>query len=213
MTLRDTPPFRADHVGSLLRPAQLLQARRAAGRRRDRRRRAARRRGRGDPRRRRGCSATSGLQLGDRRRVPPDLLAHGLHLPARRGRRRPTEDPGAHAQRGRRGRVHRRRRCRSTPRSGCTRPSSATTSRSWPVHVDPASRQADDPVAVDGALPRRPGGDRPGGLPGRGAVLGRPVAPRTPPRSRPVAELGCRYLQLDDTSLAYLNDPRAARPS
>ena len=33
MTLRDTPPFRADHVGSLLRPANLLKAReqRAAG--------------------------------------------------------------------------------------------------------------------------------------------------------------------------------------
>ncbi|HVS84269.1 MAG TPA: hypothetical protein VHD91_01395, partial [Gaiellaceae bacterium] len=27
MALRDTPPFRADHVGSLLRPPQLLQAR------------------------------------------------------------------------------------------------------------------------------------------------------------------------------------------
>jgi 5-methyltetrahydropteroyltriglutamate--homocysteine methyltransferase len=27
MTLRETPPFRADHVGSLLRPARLLQAR------------------------------------------------------------------------------------------------------------------------------------------------------------------------------------------
>jgi 5-methyltetrahydropteroyltriglutamate--homocysteine methyltransferase len=34
MTVRDTPPFRADHVGSLLRPAALLAARedRAAGR-------------------------------------------------------------------------------------------------------------------------------------------------------------------------------------
>ena len=34
MTLRDTPPFRADHVGSLLRPPELLQAREdhAAGR-------------------------------------------------------------------------------------------------------------------------------------------------------------------------------------
>jgi 5-methyltetrahydropteroyltriglutamate--homocysteine methyltransferase len=33
MTLRETPPFRADHVGSLLRPAHLLEARqqRAAG--------------------------------------------------------------------------------------------------------------------------------------------------------------------------------------
>src|SRR3954467_8654738 len=27
MALRDTPPFRADHVGSLLRPPQLLRAR------------------------------------------------------------------------------------------------------------------------------------------------------------------------------------------
>ena len=34
MTLRDTPPFRADHVGSLLRPPELLRAREehAAGR-------------------------------------------------------------------------------------------------------------------------------------------------------------------------------------
>ena len=33
MTLRDHPPFRADHVGSLLRPARLLdaRARKAAG--------------------------------------------------------------------------------------------------------------------------------------------------------------------------------------
>jgi 5-methyltetrahydropteroyltriglutamate--homocysteine methyltransferase len=27
MAQRDTPPFRADHVGSLLRPPELLQAR------------------------------------------------------------------------------------------------------------------------------------------------------------------------------------------
>ena len=34
MALRDTPPFRADHVGSLLRPPELLEAREdhAAGR-------------------------------------------------------------------------------------------------------------------------------------------------------------------------------------
>ena len=29
MTARSTPPFRADHVGSLLRPPELLDARRA----------------------------------------------------------------------------------------------------------------------------------------------------------------------------------------
>jgi 5-methyltetrahydropteroyltriglutamate--homocysteine methyltransferase len=43
MTLRDTPPFRADHVGSLLRPPELLRARseHAAGRLDDARLRAA----------------------------------------------------------------------------------------------------------------------------------------------------------------------------
>jgi 5-methyltetrahydropteroyltriglutamate--homocysteine methyltransferase len=43
MTLRDTPPFRADHVGSLLRPPELLRAREehAAGRLDDARLRAA----------------------------------------------------------------------------------------------------------------------------------------------------------------------------
>ena len=42
------PPFRADHVGSFLRPQRLLEARDAARPRRDRRRGAARGRGRGD---------------------------------------------------------------------------------------------------------------------------------------------------------------------
>ncbi len=36
---------------------------------------------------------------------------------------------------------------------------------------------------------------------------GRDLSPPTPTRVRRLAELGCRYLQLDDTSLAYLNDP------
>ena len=30
---------------------------------------------------------------------------------------------------------------------------------------------------------------------------------------RRLGELGCRYLQLDDTSLAYLNDPRSGSTS
>ncbi len=38
--------------------------------------------------------------------------------------------------------------------------------------------------------------------------LGRPRPRRTPTRSPAAsADLGCTYLQLDDTSLAYLNDP------
>ena len=52
-------------------------------RRAHRRRRAARDRGRGDPRGR--AQAGGGRPaVGHRRRVPPRLLAHGLHLPARR---------------------------------------------------------------------------------------------------------------------------------
>ena len=43
MAARDTPPYRADHVGSLLRPPALLQGARGLRQRHDRRRRAARR--------------------------------------------------------------------------------------------------------------------------------------------------------------------------
>ena len=35
-----------------------------------------------------------------------------------------------------------------------------------------------------------------------------PTSPRRTPSRCAVADLGCTYLQLDDTSLAYLNDPR-----
>ena len=68
-------------------------------------------------------------------------------------------------------------------------------------------RQADDPLALDAALPRRPGGDRPGRLSRDGRLLARPrrgLCRRRSPASR---RSGCTYLQLDDTSLAYLNDP------
>ena len=84
MSWRTEPPFRADHVGSLLRPPALLQAARAdhaAGT--HRRRRAARGRGRGDPRRRAHAGGHRPAAR-DRRRAAPRLLAHGLHLPARR---------------------------------------------------------------------------------------------------------------------------------
>ncbi len=52
-------------------------------RREDRRGRAARDRGRGDPRGRADAGG-GGAAVGDRRRVPPGVVAHGLHLPARR---------------------------------------------------------------------------------------------------------------------------------
>jgi hypothetical protein len=81
MTSMLHPPFRADHVGSLLRPPELLEARATSPPARSTPR-AARDRGRGDPR---GVRCRRGRAAGgDRRRVPPRLVAHGLHLPARR---------------------------------------------------------------------------------------------------------------------------------
>ena len=128
---RTTPPFRADHVGSLLRPPELMRAREefAAGRISADELRAVE--DEADPRRRQDAGGRR-APVGDRRRVPPRDLAHGLHLPARRGR---AAAPGGHhgpvPQRRRRHRVqagvdpHRREDPRSSTRS------SGTTSNSW----------------------------------------------------------------------------------
>ncbi len=85
MSIRETPPFRADHVGSLLRPPELTRARArwrageidadsAVG---DRERR---------DRRRDRVAAQHRSEDGDRRGVPAHVLAHGLHLLAGRDR-------------------------------------------------------------------------------------------------------------------------------
>ena len=77
------PPFRADHVGSLLRPKEVLQARdefaqgeisaeQLAQVEDDAIRDDHPHAGRGRP------------QVRDRRRAAPPVVAHGLHLPARR---------------------------------------------------------------------------------------------------------------------------------
>ena len=47
----------------------------------------------------------------------------------------------------------------------------------------------------------------PSRLPGSRRVLGRPDR-RLREEMRRLGELGCTYLQLDDTSLAYMNDPQ-----
>ena len=87
MAGRTTPPFRADHVGSLLRPPELLRARdeAAAGRLDADELRAVE-----DEAIREAVRLQEevGPARGDRRRAPPRLLAHGLHLPARRHQRR-----------------------------------------------------------------------------------------------------------------------------
>ena len=78
------PPFRADHVGSLLRPQELHDARDKARAGEMSCRRAAAVAGQAHPRGRRqaGVGRHAG---GDRRRVPPRLVAHRLPRRLRRG--------------------------------------------------------------------------------------------------------------------------------
>ena len=92
MSARTKPPFRADHVGSLLRPPEVLTARedRAAGTIDDDALREIE-----DAAIRDVIALPGGgrPEVDHRRRVPPDVLAHGLHLLARRhhaGRRTST---------------------------------------------------------------------------------------------------------------------------
>ena len=89
-TAMATPPFRADIVGSFLRPAAVKAARKAhfedntiVGRG------AEGDRGRGDHRRHPHAGERR-AQGGDRRRVPPRLVALRLHGHARRARYRPA---------------------------------------------------------------------------------------------------------------------------
>ena len=77
--------------------------------------------------------------------------------------------------------------------------------------VDARHSEADDPVAEHGPLPRRPRGDRRGRLPRHRSSSGPTSSPPTARRCGGSTTLGCAYLQFDDTSLAYLNDPEQRR--
>ena len=204
------PPFRADHVGSLLRPPAIHVARGRRARRRDRRRRAARAsRTRRSPRRpasskRPGCAASP----------TASSAATWFHLDflaaARRRRRRPATSPPAPTPPET---VH-----MTPPKLSVVGPLRHVRD----IQVDdfrylaptaPQDAEGLDPVADDGPLPRRAGGDRHRGVPRPRRVLRRPRRSATATRSTRSTPPGCRYLQLDDTNLAYLCDPvmRAGR--
>ena len=202
-------PFRADHVGSLLRPPELLQARGGAQGRSSPRRGAAPRSRTRRSARRCGCrrrSASKGVTDGE---YPPRLLAHGFSLPDRR-RHQGRQDKLTIQFHNESGDVE------FTPGGAAHhRQADAATRRSSP-RISPILKsvaptgdaEADHPVAVHDALPRRPRRDRRArSIPTSTPFwhdLGRRSMPR---RSRRCGKLGCTYLQLDDTSLAYLNDP------
>ena len=201
-----TPPFRADHVGSLLRPAELLRARaeHQAGRISAEELRRVEDAAIRDVVR---MQQEVGLTGRDRRRVPARLVAHGFPLPDRRRRQdrpdaaHPVPERGRHGRGGARGLSHRRQ---ADARQHDLRRGFRLSEIGGARRND---RQTDDPVAVDAALSRRTGGDRRGRLSRHGGHSGTTSPRSTRKRSRPCTRLGCTYLQLDDTSLAYLNDP------
>ena len=130
------------------------QARERARRRAPRRRRAARRRGRRDPRRR--AQAGGGrAAVGHRRRVPPRVVAHGLHLPARRHHARRGAHPGPVPQRGGDDRLRAGRDARRGPRRRCTEPIFADAFAFLQSMRDDGDAEAHDPLAEHGPLPRR----------------------------------------------------------
>ena len=171
MSLRTTPPFRADHVGSLLRPPELLRRARRLRRRAHRRRCAARRRGCGDHGRRQAAGGRRPAG-GHRRRVPPRVVAHGLHLPARRHPRGRRAHARAVPQRGRR---HRVQPGQARVYDTVTLPKTIFGEHFTYLKSQVTTRraEADDPVAEHGPLPQRPAVHRHRRVPGHGRVLER----------------------------------------
>ena len=157
------PPFRADHVGSLLRPAELLRARaeHQAGRISAEELRRVEDAAIRDAAR----AARDRARSGDRRRVSPRLVAYGFPVPDRRSREDRPEAAHPVQERVRPGRGGARRvshRRQADPRQH-------DLCRGFRLsEIGRARRdggEIDDPVALDAALPRRPGGDRRGRLP------------------------------------------------
>ena len=210
MTARTTPPFRADHVGSLLRPPALPRAR-------DRYARgevsADELRAAEDDAIRDAVALQEsvGLAAGHRRRVPPRVVEHGL--PVRAGRDRPrraaTADRVAH------------------PLGETLHADFPAVKVDGPIRLEhtifgdhftflqsavtTAAAEALDPVPQHAAQPAaQPGRACIGPYTDLDGVLGRRDAAYQA-EIRALHDLGCRYLQLDDTSFAMFSDPRSPR--
>ena len=141
-----------------------------------------------------------------RRRVPPHLLPHRLpdQLVGRR-------DQGRHQrqlpQRGRQRRFRAAGDARHRQGAPRRSRSSAPTSSSC-KSVTTAHAEGHDPVADDAALPRRPRRDQPRRLSGPRGVLRRRGAGLSRRARRSRRAPAARYVQLDDTNLAYLCDEK-----
>ena len=214
MSENTLPPFRADHVGSLLRPPALLAGARG-------------------PRGRHASTPTSCARSRTTRSATSIALQERRRPAGRHRRRVPPPRPGTWTsstssaasrkvqgetlhvhfqQRARASTTARRRRMRVDGSiDAAARRSSATHFAFLRDNVDDRHAEADDPVAEHGPLPRR-ATRRSTSRSTRTSTqfwadLPRPTRDEIPASATSAA----RYLQLDDTSLAYVNDPRAAR--
>ena len=205
MSLRTTPPFRADHVGSLLRPRTLLQAREEA--------------------------ASGAISPDDLRAVEDAAIRDAMTMQEDIGLRSVTDGEFRRASwhmdfiyeiagvekaeqamksvfhnEKRRYRVHPDRRCGSPASSGWITRSSGRRSSFSATPSPPATPKLTIPAP---SLVHYRGGP---------AAIDHDVYPDMDEfwddlgaayadEVRRLAAIGCTYLQLDDTSLAYLNDP------
>ena len=191
------PPFRADHVGSILRSAPLKDAR---AKREKGEITAAQLKAVEDTEIKKiiGKQEEIGLQLVDRRRIPPLLVAFRFSRRARRGRglHEPTtasSSPGVETKpRGVRvaGKVHLQ---------------AASLRRAFQVREGKHQGHAEDDHsgAVGAALPRRPQGHLERRLSGPRRIL-RDLGQAYKDVVKAFYDAGCRYLQFDDTVWAYL---------
>ena len=211
MAARTSPPFRADHVGSLLRPPALLTARDELAAGRIDGRRAARRRGRGDPRRGRAAARGGAADAtdGEFRRARGTWTSSTRSAgSAGRGR----DAARCSSQRGGRHRLRppamqRGRRRSALPRDDLRRR----------VHVPArhASTTATPKLTIPSpSMVHYRGGrvvDRRGRLPRPRRVLGRPRRPRTREEVRRLDELGCTLPAARRHQPRLRQRPRAAR--
>ena len=180
----DRPPFRADHVGSLLRPRRAARGARAGGERRDRPARAARGRGRVHTRSR-GAAGVGRAAEHHRRRVPARLVAHRFPARLRRRRRRAERDlRRASFGRGRAAAVH----------AGDAQDPAHEAEHARPLQLPEVGHHAHaqvlHAVARDAARARRPRGAEEGPIPtstSSGPISRRPTARRSPISTPPAA--------------------------
>jgi 5-methyltetrahydropteroyltriglutamate--homocysteine methyltransferase len=209
VTLRDTPPFRADHVGSLLRPAHLLKAR--------------------------AQHAAGEIGAGELRAVEDEAIREVVRMQRDVGLRSATDGEFRRTSWHmdfiyRLGGVHptdQKMQVHFRNADGELDFESAALAIDAPVRLRETIFGEDFTFlasAVDPAVTAKLTIPSPSMVHYRGgrAAIDPAVYPDEEQfwadlsaayaeQVRRVAALGCRYLQLDDTSLAYLNDPEQRR--